>query len=96
MPQHVAGRVAREHLVHFHASQDFLRVVMKDEPQQLFESRAIGNMSTEHSSRPRAPRVYFGRGIRGQPGAVAQYRENIHRGEGIGGDHCVRLLVQGH
>src|ERR1700688_949745 len=72
MPQHIAGRVSSQDRVTLHSAQKLMRVVLKNELQQLGERAAIAHRRTEQRSGALAPRDLRGRRIPRKPSSLAQ------------------------
>src|SRR5260221_7876492 len=75
--QGFAGGVTRKSHVGFHLGENFLRVVVKNQGQQIFQCSAVGGLRTEQRRGTLAPGGLVGGEFGDLPGAFAENGHHI-------------------
>lgn len=93
MADNVARALAGKDRVSFDFGEDFLRIVMKNELQQIRKSAAIRGLRAEERSGAFAPGKLFGRGIAEEPALFAENFSHFTARESVRARGCTRRVV---
>ena len=97
LSQDVARGVSGEHDVGIHLRNDLVRVVMKDESEEIGQSSAVGRLRAKKGCGTFAPGELLRGWLRRPPSLFVEDCSHVHRGEGIyGGDGLGACLFGKH
>src|SRR5690242_15594051 len=91
LAQHVAGGVTRKHGMVLHFRENVLRVVVKNNLQQVRQRTPIPRVRTEERRGALAPRELRGRGVTGEPSLLAENFGHVAASEGSRGSGWNRI-----
>jgi hypothetical protein len=98
MAQHVAGGIAGKDGVVFYFGEEFARVVVKNDTEEIAERAAVRNLWAKKCGGVFTPRELGGRGVTGEPAMFAENFGNIARCKKVcgGGRSLIRSFMGSH
>src|SRR5579862_8484959 len=91
MPQHIACRITSQHGVALDPAEEFARVIVKNELQQIGERAPLRHLWAEKCRSSFAPCELYRSRFAGEPTSFAQNRDNITRRIRIRRGGCCRI-----